>query len=196
MGYDARYVVSDDLVHRFQEIISYVILASVVVHIRPLGRLENSTKYMDMFDLALSLTVSWAFHAIKFLELYFFGQGQRTSIQGSAFKELKLCCIGFGLCLTAAIMSGMDHFGSSSGGADDVDGQRLLAEADTSKESAYNTTDDYTDESNYATASYYPTTNVPIILILCAPVVHYVSLFVQVIFLFPNDGSHKNFGKM
>jgi hypothetical protein len=200
MSYDARFVVSDDLFHRLQEILGLSILASIVVHIRPVSILSNLATRSEMFAFSLSVTCGWAFTISRYLELYFFGQGQPNSIRGSSFYEMRNSSVGFFLSLAATILAAKECFGGD--GSTDYNSHRLLADTTTVDvdHSSYNQTSDYGSSSSNSespnVALYVPDTthNWPVILILCSSAVYMGIFFVQVVFLFPNDGSHKNFG--
>lgn len=206
MQYDARFVIEDDLFHRLFELLGLCILASTVVHIRPLAILQDSQR-IDMFALALSLSLVWVYHCLRQLELYLLGKGQVSVIRASAKRALLNCIVPLACCLAATIMAGNDHFGieDDTGGG----GRRVLlglgAASSTTAAADYST--NTSDASSYpydgATYESYYNHNDDMVardqwiiwLLLCAPVIHYITLFVQVVILFPSDGSHKLFCK-
>jgi hypothetical protein len=181
MGFDARFVVADDLFHRLLELLGLAILASIVVHIRPVSSLENNNS-MNTFALSLSVTLSWLFYMGRILELYWMGQGQKHVIQASSLKYLKTALVGFSFCLAATIVSGLNYFGEEDDYESTTTTTRGLAAAE-SNVTAYDT--------SYASSN--KTSDLPIWLLLGAPVLDYCISFVTVVFLFPNDGSHKQF---
>lgn len=183
MAYDARFVVSDDLFHRLLEILRVVILASVVVHIRPVSELSSSSSTANMFALSLSIALAWIFCAGNLLELYWMGQGQQAVIRAFTSQGLRILVVGLGLCVAATIVSGKDYFSSDSSSSSGYGGGRGLAAAEESISA-------YDDKITTITNS-----DMPIWLLLWAPVLDYCIQFVKVVFLFPNDGSHKKFGK-
>ena len=198
MSYDARYVVSDDLFHRVQEILGLTILASIVVHIRPVSILSTPSAHKDMFALALSLSIGWTFNIGRYLELYFFGQGQTKCIRGSALVEIRNSSISLIMCIIATVLAGNEFY---HGDKISSDSHRFLAETgdvynQTADSSAY-----YSSSSNSSSPSttLYSTSDTaendrPIIFLLCSPLLYTCIMVVQVVLLFPNDGSHKNFG--
>lgn len=191
MAYDARFVVSDDVFHRAVEILGLVALASAVVHIRPVEILKDPEHYIDEFALALSLTFGWLYNAARIAELYFFGEGQRAVIQNSALREARLSLLGLVFCLVATILAGQDYFERN----DNDDGHRRLA---TEEDEYTNSTDGgyaVNDAYGYESSSSSEKSDLVIWLILAAPVSHYVVMFIQVVVLFPSDGSHKQFSK-
>jgi hypothetical protein len=170
MAFDARFVVEDDLLHSVIELLGLTILASIVVHIRPVSSLNDSGS-MNMFLLSLSVSCSWLFHMGRYLELYLAGKGQTDVIQMNAKKVLRMGSVGLGFCAAATIISGMDYFGNDDDEDDHRRGLAAVAEPASSSSSS----------------------DLPIWLLLAAPVIDYCIQFVTVVFLFPNDGSHKKF---
>jgi hypothetical protein len=167
MFYDARFVVGDDLFHRVGEVASIVVLASAILHIRPVDVLSNPSENVDMFGFCLSMSISILLVMLRWVELYFFGVGQPV-IKETAKFDFKMCCVPFSFLLAATIVAGLEHFGSDGS-------HRLLAEANS--------------------APKVETTNVPIWLCLASTVSFWIVLTIRVIFILPDDGSHKKFSK-
>ena len=168
--YDGRFVVGDDLYHRFFEVMHLCVLASVVVHIRPVDILSSPSKYVDMFGLCVSLCVSYMLSFIRQLEVYFAGVGERQLLKNAIRRECVqtiLLILFFG---AAAVVAGLEHFGDSGGGE-----HRNLAEATVYKEST---------EMNH----------IPIWLCLAAELSRWVMMAIKTCSS-PNDGSHKKFGE-
>ena len=197
MSYDARYVVSDDVVHRVQEILGLTILASIVVHIRPVSILSTPSAHKDMFALALSLTIGWTFNICRYLELYFFGQGQTKCIRGSAMVEMRNSSVSLIMCIIATVLAGKEFFHGDNDETMVTDSHRFLAE--TADDIYNNQTADSTFNSSSLNVTTYASSDTtvndrPIIFLLCSPLLYTCLMIVQVVILFPNDGSHKNFG--
>ncbi len=191
MNFDARFVVADDIYHRVFELFGLAVLASVVLHIRPVSILGNAAHSSDMFALALSLTVSWLYHIWRSLELIATGQGQRNVIRSMAWRDVRLAALPLAFCLASTILAGNDYFkyeNKASGG----DYRYLAAAADGIKANGDNITAIPGDTMYLNDNS--SSSNLAIWLILFATIAHYSIFFLQVVFLFPNDGSHKNFG--
>jgi len=203
MGYDSRFVMSDDLVHRFQEVIGLTIMAAIVVHIRPVSVLSNPSTYSDMFALSLSLMIGWIFHIARYLELYFLGQGQKQTIRGYCRIEIRNALFGLIMCLVATILAGNAYFGSNGDGDDDENHRRFLAETSTATtdkdvySNQTNITNDYYPDKGYGgdtSSSSSSSTDQPIILVFCSSALYTGIFLFTVLFMFPNDGSYKNFG--
>lgn len=195
LTYDARYVVADDLVHRLVELLGLTILASVVEHIRPVAVLEDTTGSMTMFTLSLSMTSAWVLDMFRYVELYFFGQGQREVLKATAVRTLRMGLVGLPICIAATCVSGRDYFQAqsndhSSGGGG---GGRDLAEA---VAAGYGeATEDGSSMLASEISPFYRTTDMPIWLLLMAVVIDFVIFFTTIVFLFPSDGSHKKMSK-
>lgn len=191
MHYDARFVVTDDLYHRGFELLGLVILASVVLHIRPVSVLGDWTHSSAMFALALSLTFSWLYHIWRCLELFVAGQGQQSVIRAMAWREIGLASISLVFCIAATVVTGMDYYENQSVEIAETGNRILVSTADKQVDEHNNTS---TYDKGLQSTSESSSSDLAIWLILSATVVHYSIFFVQVVFLFPNDGSHKNYG--
>lgn len=140
-----------------------------------------------MFLYSLALTLGSILSMYRYVETYFFGKGQDEVIKQCSIRDIRHCLIPCAFYLAATIISGIQYFsndGSSSYSDTNAteassysDGHRFMAEA---TEAAYATTSD-------------ETTNVPIVLCLCGPIVLHAMQCITVILLFPNDGSHKKY---
>ena len=185
--YDARFFTHDDLLHRGLEILNLCFLATAVVHIRPVQILSQSSKYADMFGLALGLALSNFFTMVRYIEVFFFVEGgpeaKMEAKRSIAIKLPLLAC-----CLAAAVIAGLDFY--------QADGD------DYKSDSSYaNETDSYsntTDEDHHrflaeAETSSYPTkTNeVPIWLLLGGSLFWNLAFVAYVICFLPGGGRHK-----
>ena len=183
MNFDARFVVEDDLYHRFFEILGLIALASVVVHIRPLEILSNPSDHDAMFVLSLSLAVAWFLQALRFVELAVWAHGERKLLRTMAIKEVKMLLMGIAIFTTAAVIAGKDYFA----GKDDKDDAYGDAPADVTPTNA--TSNRWLAEKEDPSAR----NDLPIWLVLTVPVAYWAIYTVKIIFFFPNDGSHKKY---
>lgn len=178
--YDCRYVVGDDLFHRFFEVAVLLALSTAVLHIRPVAIMSNSADYVDMFAFALALLLGSLLNLFRYTEAYFFGKGQMQVIKQCSTRDIRQGLIAFSFYLAAVIFAGIQYYSDSKGteateASSYTDDHRFLAEVETSSYSTYNTT------------------NVPIYLCLFGPIAIYICQCVLVWFFFPGDGSHKEF---
>ena len=173
--YDGRFVVGDDLYHRLAEIAGLLALASAVVHIRPVDILSHPSEHVDMFGFCVSMVIAELLSIFRRFELYFTGIGERSTLKRLAVMEVLMLLVGLLFYLVGAVVSGLEYFGKDNDGA--TDRQRVLAS--TEEYPAYETS----------------TTNIPILLCLLSPTIRFAINSVRVIFLFPNDGSHKKFSE-
>jgi hypothetical protein len=186
--YDARFFTHDDLLHRGFEIVGLCALATAVVHIRPVGILQQSAKYVDMFGLALGLTVSTAFTVSRYVEIWLWVDGGPEA-KMEARRGVILKLIPFAMYLAATILAGCEYYGenvfyyqghtsnTNSTGDNynntvDKDNHRFLAETETIA---------YESESN----------DVPIWLLLVGSLVWLLSYVILVICFMPGGGRHK-----
>lgn len=172
--YDARFVIDDDLYHRFMEAMLFVVVAFGIVHINPVSIMSNPREHPDMFAVALVATIFTILGMVVYLEIYFNGVGQRAVLKKVALRDIKWRIVTFVLQLAAAIVAGIECFVNGTGAG----GNRMLAAE--------------TDEESDSSASPY-TNDLPIYLLLGALLSQWMSLILSVQIMFPKDGSHKSF---
>ena len=179
--YDGRYVVGDDLFHRFFEVAHLVALALVVVHIRPIEILSSPDKYVDAFGLCISLAITKFLFFIREIEVYFFGVGERQllerAIKGDATPTLLITL----LFVAAAIVTGLEFFDTGS----DSSHRRGLAGAEEETGDGY----------AYETKKSSEPNDIPIYIILAAELLRWIIIGIRFV-LAPSDGSHKKYGKL
>jgi len=185
--YDSRYAVDDDLFHRFFEVAVLLVVSTAVVHVRPVEFMSNPAKYDDMFLFSLALALGSVLSMYRYVETYFFGKGQIEVSKQSSIRDIRHMLIPFTFYIAATVISGIQYY-SNDGGITNSntnateastysDGHRFMAEA---------TGASYVSQSD-------ETTNIPIILCLCGVIALHAMQCFTVIFLFPNDGSHKKY---
>lgn len=67
--YDARFYVSSDYFHRFYEISMILILATAVLHIRPIDKMANVLQHNDLFIYSLMIVLSMVLAMGRGLEI-------------------------------------------------------------------------------------------------------------------------------
>jgi hypothetical protein len=171
--YDSRYVIDDDLYHRFFETMLFVGVAFGFVHINPVSIMSNPREHPDMFAFALVATFFTILNFLGYMEIYFYGVGQRSVLKDAALRDIRLRTVPFGLQLAATIVAGVEYFVNGAG-AQGGNG--------------------YTDQSfeeGYSAGQTY-TNDIPIWLLLGSQLIQNLAMVITIQFLFPKDGSHKN----
>ena len=69
----SRFVTEDDLFHRVLQICTLVVLATAVLHIRPVKYMSNAGGEISMFVFCLCLCLEDLLEAVKSIEEYYFG---------------------------------------------------------------------------------------------------------------------------
>ena len=173
--YDGRFVVGDDLYHRFFEVAHLCALASVVAHIGSVEVLSSPSKYADAFGLCASLAITKFLFFLRQVEVYYTGVGERQILENAFRREGSITLLATVLFTVAAIVAGLEFFGGS-----DSTHRRSLAEA---------AKDDYSSESKKSDPN-----DIPVFICLGAELVRWVA-FAILFLLTPNDGSHKKSGE-
>ncbi|CAB9505398.1 expressed unknown protein [Seminavis robusta] len=198
--FDGRFVVGDDLFHRLVELFGLVILATAVLHIRPVEFMSNSAEHVDMFVFSLMVLIANVLELARNIELSAFGIGVtvngRNVVRQDAKRWFIMTVPYTALILAAAVIAGIEYYGNKStdndkysGGNSDgysyasggnyteSDNHRFLAAASSSS-------------SSYASATA-ETTDLPIALILAGHIGKFVHSAVTIRFCFPGGGKHK-----
>jgi hypothetical protein len=182
--YDGRFVVEDDVYHRAFLMAVLVVLATAVLHIRPVDVMENSSEQISMFVFSLCLVLERLLAIANYIELYLFGIGQKV-LKTVARKVVMRISFAVLFYVAAMIVAAMEYFGNGVVGS-----RRLAAAAGNSK--AGNTTNGYGTGSTYGGDGYNPdVTNVPIYLCLFGYLANMLYLTISVMFLYPSGGRHK-----
>jgi hypothetical protein len=188
MYYDARYVVKDDIFHRFYEIAILVVLATAVLHIRPVSILSNPADNIDMFTFALSISLANLLGIGRSLEIGLSVESEKCA-KRAGLRDVKWYSIVFFLFLASTIVSGLEFYRD-----DDVYDDHSTGNV---YESEKNNTD-YGDEHRRSMAAsgtetgYYNSyvNDIPIWLMTGGSLVHVFGLVFMVLFL-PGGGKHK-----
>jgi hypothetical protein len=165
--YDSRFVIMDDLYHRFYEVAYLAALASSVVHIRPIESMSQPSQNLDPFCFYLSVSVAQLLYLLRYVELAGVGRGEREAIRAQCYRNGKMGCTCLVLQVTAAVIAGIDYHQHTSSS------HRLLAGAEEANDS-----DRIVNQ-------------IPIWLNLMGPVSNWFINSLKVIFFFPSDGTHK-----
>jgi hypothetical protein len=196
MFYNARFFIPDDAFHRYYEFAGLVVLATAVLHIRPVSILENSADNVDMFTYALSIALANVLTMGRALEVMLTVKGEPAA-KAAARRDLLWFFPMLFFYVAAAIVSGLEFYGKDSGNHSDGDGY-------SSYESDYNSTEynstEYGDDSHRsmaaaetATTDYHAEANdLPIWLILAGGMTNIAGMALMVLWL-PDGGKHKEY---
>jgi len=174
MYYDSRFYTRDDVWHRIFEVAVLVVLATAVLHIRPVVFMETPSKYVDMFAFSLACVLQNVLTMVRYVEIYFFVDGEEAA-RKSARRDLFAKMLPTGFYVAAMVVSAVEYYEKKDVYGDDA--HRGLAEeaADT-----YDTT-----------SSSYSTTDLPIWLLLGATFSSTIWQWTMIVCCFPGGGRHK-----
>jgi hypothetical protein len=172
----SRFVTEDDLFHRALQIFTLLILATAVLHIRPLKIMSQPSKEISMFVFSLCLVLDLILEAIRTAETYFFGVGQKQPVKNSAVQNLYSVGILFCFYGPALVLAALEFFPRSG------DEYRRLAEDSSSDEDAAS----FEADTEKASANH-----IPIILLLVGYWFSHIFFGLRVIYCFPKNGRHK-----
>jgi len=96
MYYDSRFYTLDDVWHRIFEVAVLVVLATAVLHIRPVPFMETPSKYVDMFSFSLACVLGNVLTIVRYIEIYLLVDGEEAA-RKSARRDLfaKILPTGF-----------------------------------------------------------------------------------------------------
>ena len=88
--YDSRFFTYDDVFHRVFSVAVLVVLASVIVHIRPAEVLSNPSDNVEPFALSVSLLFAKVLSMCKYMEMLLIGcVGQNAALM-TARRDARL----------------------------------------------------------------------------------------------------------
>ena len=175
----ARFSTDDDLFHRCFQIGLLVVLATTVLHIRPVDIMENSRDNISMFVFCLCCTLEQVMYIVKYAELYFWGVGQRANLKHVAVREVKITLMIASFYLGATLVAALEFFPRQSSY------RRALAGGDENEQLNSDNDDDYDDSSGN------DVNDTPIGLCLGGVLFSLLYLVLNVFFCIPQDGKHK-----
>jgi hypothetical protein len=187
--YDGKFVVGDDIFHRFFELVFFVVLATAVLHIQPVGIMSNGAEHVSMFAFSLVVLIANILNLARIGELYCFGSGAVVSGRKLVQEDCKRVSIMnvpyLVLILAGTAIAGMEYFGSNSSSSSHevypvkTEGNyshRVLAS---------------TSIPSYADPEEHAMSDLPISLILAGYTVRVLVMSANVIFFAPSGGKHK-----
>jgi hypothetical protein len=182
MHFDSRFFTRDDMWHRVYEFAVLVVLATAVLHIRPVSILSDSENNIDMFAYCLSITIGNTLSIGRMVEIWISVEGEPAA-KVVARREIGMLLGSTSFFLAAAVVAGVKYYGAHDSGS-----ISSYATDDTA-----NHTDDHdrflaaAAEAPYKPMDYFDT---PVWLVIAGSLMNYVTLFGVVLWL-PNDGRYK-----
>ena len=122
--YNSRFTVVDHF-HRIFDVIRFLCVAAIVLHIKSFQLLSDSTSF-ETFALMLSVLLESLMELALHFEVLWYAQGDRQAIYNSTLRKIKFKFVPKScMYLAATIISGIMVFRNSNGGNDSDN--RLLA---------------------------------------------------------------------
>jgi hypothetical protein len=184
MYYDSRFFTPNDAFHRFYEFAVLVVLATAVLHIRPVSILSNPADNVDMFTFALSITIANIMAAGRVLEVMLFVKGQESA-KRAARRDLTYALFVLVFNIAATIVSGLEFFSDHDDHTDD------------GYDADKNSTAQYDDDNHRFMAAAESTSyaasdpnDIPIWLMIGGAMANVV-LMALMIMMLPGGGKHK-----
>ena len=184
MHFDSRFYARDDLYHRIYEFTVLVVLATAVLHIRPVSVMSDTTNNVDMFTFSLAISIGTLLVIGRSVEFFVVGVDGEPAAKAHSKRDIPIVALSGCFYIAAAIYSGVKYFSD-----DDTD-------EDSSNYESTSADDDHHRMLAAAapTTSAYPsedTTNIPVILTLLGGVSFFFSATIAVVFFVLPNGQHK-----
>ena len=114
MHYDGRFFTKNDVWHRVYEFSTLVVLATAVLHIRPVAILSNPMDNPDMFIYCISIAIGLLFTIGRQVEVLIAVDGQHCA-KVSARRDILWSLPGFFFVLAGTIVAGVKTYGQTDG---------------------------------------------------------------------------------
>ena len=188
MYFDSRFFTRDDMWHRIYEFAVLVVLATAVLHIRPVSILSDSENNIDMFAYCISIAIGNALAIGRMVEILISVEGEPAA-KVVARRDLVLLLGSTSFFLAAAVVAGGKYYGRH-------DYISSYATDETYPEDGGNDTANHTDDHDrflaaaseallYKPVDYFDT---PIWLVLIGSLMNNVTLVLVVMFCMPGGG--------
>ena len=112
VDYDSRFFTYDDAVHRVFSVAVLVVLASVIVHVRPVDVLSNPTENIEPFALSVSLLFAKVLSMCRYMEILLIGCVGQNAALVQARRDARLRVGPVIFLWAASIYTGIKFFGS------------------------------------------------------------------------------------
>jgi hypothetical protein len=167
MYYDSRFFTRDDMWHRFYELAGLVVLATAVLHIRPVSILSDSGNNIDMFAYCLSIAIGNCLAIGRMVEILISVEGEPAA-KVVARRDIVLILGSTFFFVAAAVVAGVKYYATDTDGHD-----RFLAAA---------------SEAPYEPVDYYDT---PIWLVIVGCLMNWVTLVSVLLVCIPSGENHR-----
>lgn len=115
MYWDSRfYTPSRDIYHAFYELCTLVVLATAVLHIRPVALLSNPEEHIDLFIYCLAICIGMLLVMGRSLEIMVLIEGEPAAVVASR-RDAFAYFIMTSFFAAAAIYAGIKYYGSDDG---------------------------------------------------------------------------------
>lgn len=148
MYYDSRFYTGRDMTHQFYELCFLVVLATAVLHIRPVSLLSNPEENSDLFFFCASITVEMFLTMGRSIEIIFMIQDSPAAVITSK-REAKMYFFMTIFFLAASIYAGIKYWGGNDSGSDSYYDSAYGDESYGHGEATYD------DHANETSDSYY-----------------------------------------
>lgn len=190
MSFDSRFFTRDDMWHRVYEFAVLVVLATAVLHIRPVRILSDAENTIDMFVYCLSIAIGNSLSIGRMVEILISVEGEPAA-KVVARRDIVMLLGSTSFFLAAAVVAGVKYYdghGSSSSYATDE------AHPEYGGYDTANHTDDHdrflagAAESPYEPVGHFDT---PVWLVIIGSLMNNVTLVTSVIFCMPGGERYK-----
>lgn len=106
--FDATVKFPGDPIHRFQEVLQLCLLATAVVHIRPVDAMSHPSQKPDMFAYSLAVSLLVVVNMFKYIEIYCWVDGEEAAKKHAIIVGYPFL-FKFVFYLAAAIISGTQY---------------------------------------------------------------------------------------
>jgi hypothetical protein len=185
MHYYSRFYTHDDVYHRLYEVAFLMVLATAVLHIRPVASMSTPSEYVDMFAFSLACVLGNFLTIVRYLEVYFWVEGEEAA-KMAAKRDIRSKFLPTLFYVAAAAVAAAEYYGNMDGTDSSYEEGNTTASG--AEDNAHRSLADTTSETY---ADSYSTTNVPIWLVIAAPLTTTIWLALQVSVFFPRGGAHK-----
>jgi len=175
--YDAKFVYGDDIWHKIFDSLFLLVVATACCSIGPVRKMSDpNDKGGDMFGFALAIVLGTLMNWIRYIETYFYGNGQKKNIQHTARMNIGWSAVPFCFYLAAFILTVIEprrritEYNANGG-------HRRLAD----------------EASDGAAACESDPYHIPIILLMAGYAAQQLIVLTRVIFFHPAEGKHKEF---
>lgn len=108
--FEARYIECHDVYHRCFHVSFYLIVATAVLHIRPVEVLSKPSLHVDMFLFSLSCVLANLFHMARYIEVILFGIGDEPACKNDSKRQVYFKLVPTVFYLVATVIAGLEYY--------------------------------------------------------------------------------------